>query len=93
MYGMFCVPYIFVTLSVLLSFMKKTYTQKEALQYCFDRLKQSIIGRDDYDRLRQSKWRYERGKLSKKGVANLLEYFGFEQTNEYTYHPEKDKSQ
>ena len=73
--------------------MEKKYTQKEALEYCFSRVKQSILGRDDYDRFRQTKRRYEAGKLSDRGKRNILEYFGFEAHTEYVHIKEKDQSQ
>ena len=56
---------------------KKNFTQNDALQICFQNLKPSLIGTDDYRKLNVYRSRYEKGTLGQNGIETILTYFGF----------------
>ena len=57
--------------------LKEFKNKDDALRYCFDKIKPSIIGLDDYNRLRQYKYKYENGgiPLRDNAITTIFEYF------------------
>lgn len=52
--------------------------QSEALEICFKLVKPSLIGMDNYNKLRSYKNRYDKGKLGQSGIETVLRFFGYE---------------
>ncbi len=70
--------------------MKKFTSKAKALQYCFDNLKPSIVGLDNYNRFRQTKKRFtdDPSSLKSNAISSLFELFGIEE--ECTYKATKE---
>jgi hypothetical protein len=66
--------------------MKNFKTKEEALTYCFDNLKPSIVGIDDYNRLRQLKKRYLKNPTSIKENAIQAVFSAFKIKSECKYY-------
>jgi len=62
----------------------KNLTLDEALEYCFNQINPKELPADDFNKLRQYKYRYEKGKLNRKGIQFLFDYFGVKETCSYS---------
>lgn len=71
---------------------KKKYTEEEALKIVFERLKPSQMPKEDYEKFRSYRNRYNKGELKKDAIFKLLEYFGFISNNQFSYDKERDQS-
>ena len=72
---------------------RKKYTEKEALEIVFEKLKPSKMPKDDYEKFRSYRNRYKKGELKRDALMKLLEYFGFSSNTHFTYDKELDKSE
>jgi len=71
--------------------MKVFNTKEDALEYCFSQIKQSLIGAQDYNILKQYMYRHRKGlKLKDTAISTLFEYFGI--VEKCTYELKSDKS-
>ena len=58
--------------------------KKEALAYCFTQIKQSKIGSEDYNKLKQYMYRHKKGLLLKDtAIKTLFNYFGVKEVCTY----------
>jgi len=55
----------------------KKYTTEEALKEVFERIRPSLVGKSEYDRVKNYEKRYYEGKLGQRAITNLLEKYGF----------------
>jgi len=69
------------------SMAKRFETVDEALNYCFERIRPSIVG-DDYNRLSVMRNRYKNGNLKQKGIKYVLDYFKIKDHCYYTVEEE-----
>ena len=69
----------------------KKYTKEDAIKYCFEQVKPSIIGLDDYNKFRQYKSRYEKGTLNETAIKSMFDRFGVEDHCYYTIDKKKKK--
>ena len=58
-------------------------TEKEALKYCFERIRPTIVG-EDYNKLNVLRNRYKNGKLKDKSIRYILDYFNIQSHCYYT---------
>jgi len=72
---------------------KRNFTMDEALKYCFENLKPSLVGLDAYNKFRQYKVRFEQGKLGEKATSTILEYFGFVKNTVWILDKERGKQE
>jgi len=59
-------------------------SEKEALEYCFDRINLSYLDIDEYNKLRQYKSRFYRGKLGEKAKKTLFNRFNIQKQCHYS---------
>jgi len=66
-------------------------TKHQALKWCLDHIKPSIVGLDNYNRYRQSIKRYKQDPTSLKSnaIQNLFDLFGIEEVCSYNFDPSR----
>ncbi len=69
----------------------KQGSKEDALAYCFSQIKSSIVGPEDYNKLKQYMYRHKEGTLNEKGAKYLFDYFGIVEKCTY-YIPVNKKS-
>lgn len=62
----------------LLIMAKKKFTEIEALEYCFEQIKPTLLTEALYNKFNSYRMRYNNGKLGEKAKTVLLQHFGFE---------------
>jgi len=67
---------------------KKTYTQNEALEICFEQIKPNNLSKSDYNKFAHYRRRYNSPdeKLGQLAIDNLLGHFGFNKIETITYY-------
>lgn len=53
-------------------------TKEEALQYCFDQIKPTLLEANEYNRLKMYRNRYEKGELGEGAIKKLFDRFEIE---------------
>ena len=65
--------------------MMRFETKEKALEYCFENMKQSIIGKENYNKYKQYMYRHNKGDALKDTAINtLFELFDIKQHCYYT---------
>ena len=65
--------------------MKRFESKEDALKYCFENMKQSVLGAENYNKFKQYMYRHKKGdKLKDTAINTLFEAFGITQHCYYT---------
>jgi len=63
---------------------KKKLTKDEAINYCMEQIEPGNLSPDEYLKLRQYKFRYNKGELKDKAIKTLFDRFGITENCYYT---------